>query len=228
MSLSPETQKEISNIFESVAQYFATTGVSQDYYKTSNQEPNDLQQLLDDKRNEKVEKRTTLTETFIDDLTQQIKYKKTEVEMLKDQLLLLDLKIDGYDTIIQNIDKDIIPLVDEINVAIGAVKTAYDNRISAGCYSDLYWEQTSSLTYYQYYSDGGGAPFTFKTYTCKKNPNVRTDYPYYGAKYYRKPQNQDYGANIVDEFLGTISIASTSSPSLVLLRLSNIKLVILL
>jgi hypothetical protein len=45
---------------------------------------------------------------------------------------------------------------------------------------------------------------------CKKNPNVRMDYGYYGVKYYRKPQNQDYGANVVKEFLGSIDIGSKS------------------
>lgn len=210
MALSTETQQSITDIYSSVAQYFATTGVSQDYYKTSNQNLSELQKILDDKRNEKVEKRTTLTETFIDDLNQQIKYKTSEVEMLKDQLLLLDLKIDGYDTIIQNIDKEIIPLIDEINVGINSVKTAYENRITAGCKSDLYWELTSSRTYNIFYKVGGSASYSVQTYTCKKNPSVREDYNYYGAKYYRKPQNQDYGANIIEEFLGTISVGSTS------------------
>lgn len=209
MALSTESQQEITDIFQSVAQYFASTGVPQDYYKTSSQETSDLQKILDNKLNEKLEKRATLTETFIDDLNQQIKYKTSEVEMLKDQLVLLDLKIDGYDTIIQNIDRDIIPLIDEINVAISSVKTAYDNRISAGCRTDLYWELISTVTYTVFVS-GGFNQYIIETYACKKNPGVRSDYPYYGAKYYRKPQNQDYGSNIISEFLGTISIASTS------------------
>lgn len=210
MSLSKETQQEISQIYESVAQYFATTGVSQDYYKSSNQELTNLQKLLDEKANENVEKRATLTETFIDDLNQQVKYKTAEVEMLKEQLLILDLKIDGYDTIIQNIDKEIIPLIDEINVAIGSVKTAYENRITAGCKSDLYWELTSNVNYNVYYKGGYSAPYSIITYTCKKNPSVKEDYNYYGAKYYRKPQNQDYDSNIISQFLGTISAGSTS------------------
>ncbi|NBP04168.1 MAG: hypothetical protein EBU90_29550, partial [Proteobacteria bacterium] len=92
-----------------------------------------------------------------------------------------------------------------INVAITSVKTAYDARITAGCKSDLYWEQIGTGKYTWFEID-----FYYTIYQCKKNPNVRTDYGYYGAKYYRKPQNQDYGANIVKEFLGTISIGSTS------------------
>lgn len=210
MSLSTETQQEISQIYESVAQYFASAGGSQDYYKNSNQELTGLQKSLDENLNQKKKKRATLAETFIDDLNQQVKYKTTEVEMLKDQLLLLDLKIDGYDTIIQNIDKEIIPLIDEINVAIGSVKTAYENRITAGCKSDLYWELTSNVNYNVSYTNGTRSSYPILTYTCKKNPSVKTDYPYYGAKYYRKPQNQDYDSNIVSQFSGTISAGSTS------------------
>lgn len=210
MALSTESQQDITQIYQSVARYFSTTGVSQDYYNAENQNTSDLQQILDNKRNEKVEKRATLTETFIDDLKQQIKYKTSEVEMLKDQLVLLDLKIDGYDVIIQNIDKEIIPLIDEINVAIGSVKNAYDARIAAGCKSDLYWELTSTAEYSVFNKGGENYSYEVQNYTCKKNPSVREDYNYYGAKYYRKPQNQDYGTNIVDEFLGTISLGSTS------------------
>ena len=206
MTLPKKTQDEINELYNSVARYFASSGVSEDYYKNPNKENTiELQQILDDKRNEKTKNRTTLKETFIDDLNQQIKYKTSEVEMLKDQLLLLDLKIDGYDVIINNIDKEIIPLIDEINVAITSVKTAYDARITAGCKSDLHWEETSRITYRLKDSTS-----TVITYTVLKNPSVREDYNYYGAKYYRKPQNQDYGANIINEFLGTISVGSTS------------------
>jgi len=222
MTLPKETQNQINEIYDSVSRYFASVGVSQpstdpktykkdgEYAKNeSNQSLTDLQKLLDVEINRKQQKRKTLHDTFIDDLTQEIKYKTSEVEMLKDQLLIMDLKIDGYDTIIQNIDKGIIPLIDEINVAISSVKTAYDNRIAEGCKSDLYWELSHSQTYYVYLKSGTSS-YTEVTYICKKNPNVRQDYNYYGAKYYRKPQNQDYGANVVTELLGTISIASTS------------------
>jgi hypothetical protein len=125
--------------------------------------------------------------------------------MIKDQLTIMDVKIDRFDVLIQNIDKEIIPLIDEINVAITAVKTAYDARITAGCKSDLHWEVIGTNEY-----EFGDLSFSETIYECKKNPGVRSDYNYYGAKYYRKPQNQDYGANIVKEFLGTISVGSTS------------------
>ena len=145
-----------------------------------------------------------ISTNFIAEQQQELDYKITEVQMLKDQLTLMDVIIDRYDTIIGNIDKQIIPLIDEINVAISSVKTAYDARISAGCKSDLYWELTSTKSYI------GNLPIEEIVYTCKKNPSVRIDEGFYGAKYYRRPHNQDYGSNIVREFLGTIGSGTTT------------------
>ncbi len=145
-----------------------------------------------------------ISTNFIDEQQEELNYKAAEVQMIKDQLTLLDVKLDRYDTIIGNIDKQIIPLVKEINDSIDAVKSAYDNRIATGCRSDLYWEVTSVKSYTSF------LPLVETVYTCKKNPDVRIDYGYYGAKYYRRPHNQDYGSNIVREFLGTISAGSTT------------------
>jgi hypothetical protein len=196
---------EIQQINSTVAQYFSSIGQSQDYYENPSNNVNALQGQLDDKRLGVGNSDTSITATIIADQQTELDRKLAEVEMLKDQLTIMDVKIDRFDALIQNIDKDIIPLIDEINVAITAVKTAYDARITAGCKSDLYWEEIGTKSY-----GFGGFYFEDTIYECKKNPNVRTDYGYYGAKYYRKPQNQDYGANIVKEFLGTISIGSTS------------------
>ena len=196
---------EIQQINSTVSQYFASIGQPQDYYEKPSNNVNALQGQLDDKRLGVGNSDTSITATIIADQQTELDRKLAEVEMLKDQLTIMDVKIDRFDVLIQNIDKEIIPLVDEINVAITAVKTAYDARIAAGCKSDLYWEEIGTKSY-----GFGGFYFEDTIYECKKNPNVRTDYGYYGAKYYRKPQNQDYGANIVKEFLGTISIGSTS------------------
>jgi hypothetical protein len=196
---------EIQEINSTVSQYFASIGQSQDYYEKPSNNVNALQGQLDDKRTGVGNSDTSITATIIADQQTELDRKLAEVEMLKDQLTIMDVKIDRFDALIQNIDKEIIPLIDEINVAITSVKTAYDTRVSAGCSSDLYWEQIGTKQY-----DWFGFSFYDTIYQCKKNPNVRRDYGYYGAKYYRKPQNQDYGANIVKEFLGTISVGSAS------------------
>jgi hypothetical protein len=148
-----------------------------------------------------------ISNNFIAEQQEELDYKLAEVQTIKDQLALMDVRIDRYDTIIENIDKQIIPLVKEINDSIDVVKIAYDNRIAAGCKSNLYWEVTSTKSYFSFFSP---VPIVETVYTCKKNPNVRVDYGYYGAKYYRRPQNQDYGSNIVREFVGTIGSGSTT------------------
>ena len=205
MAISPEILNEIQQINSAVSQYFSGINQSQGYYENSSNNVNALQGQLDGKRLGVENSDTSITATIIADQQTELDRKLAEVEMLKDQLTIMDVKIDRFDILIQNIDKEIIPLVDEINVAITSVKTAYDARITAGCKSDLHWEETSRRTYITEFGE-----FTVTTYTVLKNPSVREDYNYYGAKYYRKPQNQDYGANIVKEFLGTISIGSTS------------------
>ena len=196
---------EIQQINSTVSQYFASIGQSQDYYEKPSNNVNALQGQLDDKRTGVGNSDISITATIIADQQTELNRKLAEVEMLKDQLTIMDVKIDRFDALIQNVDKEIIPLIDEINVAITSVKTAYDARITAGCKSDLSWEETFRRTYITKFGE-----FTVITYTVLKNPSVREDYNYYGAKYYRKPQNQDYGANIVKEFLGTISVGSTS------------------
>jgi hypothetical protein len=150
-----------------------------------------------------------LSTNFISDLQEELNQRTSEFEMLSDQLALLDVQIDRYDEIIENMDRSILPLIDEINVAISSVKTAYDNRVEIGCKSDLSWQETSRRTYISFMG-GAAVTYTAITFTVLKNPSVREDYNYWGAKYYRRPQNQDYGANIVEEFTGSIGSGSSN------------------
>ena len=207
MAISTDYAAEIQQINSTVAQYFSSIGQSQGYYENPSNNVNALQGQLDDKRTGVGNSETSITAKIIADQQKEIDRKLAEVEMIKDQLTIMDVKIDRFDVLIQNIDREIIPLAEEINVAIGSVKTAYDARITDGCKSDLYWELIGTKEYDWF---GFGVRQYDLIYQCNKNPNVRIDYGKYGAKYYRKPQNQDYGANIVKEFLGTISIGSTS------------------
>jgi hypothetical protein len=142
---------------------------------------------------------------FIGDLETELQQKQSERQMIADQLAIVDVQIDKYDTIIQNMDKSILPFLSQINVAISSVKTAYDNRVAIGCKSDLYWKLISQSS-----QNSGTFPYSTYTYQCTKNPSVEIDYGYWGAKYYRRPQNQDYGANIVEDFIGSIGAASTN------------------
>ena len=144
---------------------------------------------------------------FVAELKEELEFKKSEKEQISDQLKLYDVRIDRYDAVIENMDKSVLPLIDEINASIDVVKSAYDARIAADCRSDLVWTQTST---YQVRVSGRGNNFITKTiYEAKKDPAVRIQSNRYGVKYYRRPKNQDYGSNIVAEFFGTIGAGST-------------------
>lgn len=147
---------------------------------------------------------------FVSDCREELEFRRKEKEQLLDQLALYDVRIDRYDAIIENMDRSVLPLVNEINVAISSVKAAYDARIAAGCKSNLSWQETSRISYRLSFGRYGAASdITQVTYTVLKNPSVNTVYNRYGVKYYRRPKNQDYGSNIVAEFFGTIGAGST-------------------
>jgi hypothetical protein len=148
-----------------------------------------------------------LSTTFISDLQEELNQRTSEFEMLSDQLALLDVQIDRYDEIIENMDRSVLPLIDEINVAISSVKTAYDNRVAIGCKSDLSWQVVAT---YERNRVPGPGTYDVVIFGARKNPSVREDYNYWGAKYYRRPHNQDYGANIVKEFVGSIGAGSNN------------------
>ncbi len=152
---------------------------------------------------------------FIADAEEELELRKKEKAQLLDQLALYDVKLDRYDVIIENMDRSILPLIDEINAAIAGVNSAYDARVAAGCVSDLAWVVTGVETRKVFQSSGGGGAgqivnVTTTTYECKKNPEVGITYGRWGAKYYRRPKNQDYGSNIIAEFFGSIGIGNTN------------------
>ena len=163
-------------------------------------------------------------EIIAQDLEKKIKEKQNQREQILDQLQLEDIKIDAYDKLIKEIDKKVQPFLDPINTQINAVKAAYDARIAANCANSLKWVAIAWET--------RNDDEQYITYECQRNAlqNVRrqeridgsieivrtgvTDpgtivTGYYAYKFYRKPLNRDYGANLVDVFSGSISSGST-------------------
>lgn len=150
-----------------------------------------------------------LSTTFVSDLKLESSQRNSEIITLSDLLSVADVQIDRYDEIINNMDKAILPLIEEINVAISSVKTAYDNLVNIGCKNDLIWQQTSEGEFVSYLN-GERESYTATTYTAVKSPSLQLNYNYFGAKYYRRPQNQDYGSNIVEEFIGSLGSGSNN------------------
>ena len=166
-------------------------------------------------------------EIIIENIEKKIKDKENQREQLLDQLQLLDIQIDQYDRLIMEVDAKVQPFLDLINTQINAVKAAYDARISAGCANSLKWVAIAWET-----RGYGSNRRQFITYECQRNALqtitrqeridgsieiIKTGVTdpativtgYYAYKFYRKPLNRDYGANLVDVFTGSISVGST-------------------
>ncbi len=163
-------------------------------------------------------------EIIIENIEKKIKDKTNQREQLLDQLQLEDIKIDAYDRLIIEIDKKVQPFLDPINTQINAVKAAYDARIAANCANSLRWVPIA------WGEDDDGDQLI--TYECQRNAlqdvrrqerldgsieTIRTGVTdpativtgYYAYKFYRKPLNRDYGANLIDVFTGSVSTGST-------------------
>lgn len=152
------------------------------------------------------------SEQIINDLKADIASKKQQRRSILSQLSLLDVQIDNYDTIIQNIDKEAIALISEMNASISGVAGSYDAVIDSGCKTDLAWVEVDSWTQLVQGGAGDGGSFynaTFTRYKVKRDPNRKESLPYYGIKYYRKPSNRDYGSSVVADFYGDVSYGSS-------------------
>jgi hypothetical protein len=143
---------------------------------------------------------------IIRDLQKELNSKINQREVILDQLQILDVLIDNYDGIIENIDREVLSLTKPINDVANEVKAAYDARISSGCRSKLKWVE---LSRYSAITAGSLALKTVITYQVQDNPETASFKPYDGIKFYQKPSNRDYGSVVVAEFTGNVSQGST-------------------
>lgn len=155
---------------------------------------------------------------IIQSLKEDKESKTKQRETTRDLLLLTDITIDGYDKLIVNMDNPIPGLLEPINTKITAVKSAYDQRIAAGCLSDLKWVKTGEVTrrvsFFNATSGGrgysGSTNVIYQYWQVQKDSNQYRQINYYGAKYYKRPHNRDYGANLVKEIPNaSVGIGST-------------------
>ena len=149
------------------------------------------------------------SQRIIDSMKAEIESKKTQKIQISDMLLLLDIDLDMYDELIVNIDKNIPSPINEINQKITAVQNAYRARITNGCKNDLEWVETESRLVAGLY----GSVFQtvrVKTYKVKKKASDYRQINYYGAKYYKRPKDRDYGASAIKEIpSASVGIGST-------------------
>jgi len=147
------------------------------------------------------------SQKIIESLKIELESKKVQKEQINDMLLLLDIDLDMYDELIVNIDKKFPSYINDINTKITAVGDAYRARIANGCKNDLEWVLISSRTVT---GIGTIGPKTYNTYQVKK---IAADYRqinYYGAKYYKRPKDRDYGSSAIKELpSASVGIGST-------------------
>ena len=137
----------------------------------------------------------TLTpEKIAKDLRDDFDAMDNQVTQMLEQLTIVDARIDEYDKLINKVDKKMPPLINEINSSLDDVADAYKARIAAGCKSDLAWVLLET-------KKGNKATAGQDTYVYQvaKDPATRQQLNYYGVKYYRRPKNREYGANLVDQ-----------------------------
>ena len=153
---------------------------------------------------------TSKSKKIVDSLKKELESKKEQYTQINDLLLLLDVDLDMYDELVVNIDEKIPPLINEINTKITAVQDAYRDRVSVGCKNDLHWVLNSSQTVSGIDTLGNPYSKTYNTYKVEKIASEYRTINYYGAKYYKRPKDRDYGTSAVKELpSASVGIGST-------------------
>ena len=71
-----------------------------------------------------------------------IQDKLEQIEFFQDQIVLVDDQKSLYDQAIFRLDNDLLGEIQIVNRALDDVKDAYQDRISVGCRTDLFWRVT--------------------------------------------------------------------------------------
>ena len=71
-----------------------------------------------------------------------IQDKLEQIEFFQDQIVLVDDEKSLYDQAIFRLDNDLLGEIQIVNRALDDVKDAYQDRISVGCRTDLFWRVT--------------------------------------------------------------------------------------
>ena len=166
-----------------------------------------------------------LSDKIKKDVAQKKKQKLENVEFFKEQILLTDALKEDYDSAISSIDTDLLSDITTVNNTLYDVQEAYQDRIDAGCRSDLFWNvaglDTSTGDYslivtklsivgYGTTVSVVGASGTFTSYPdgTIEIPGVEGD-NLHAIKYYNEPYIKDIGDTTLGSFIGVVGAAST-------------------
>ena len=90
-----------------------------------------------------------------------IQDKLEQIEFFQDQIVLVDDEKSLYDQAIFRLDNDLLGEIQIVNRALDDVKDAYQDRISVGCRTDLFWRVTG-------FTAGSGDDDDAYQFTCTK------------------------------------------------------------
>lgn len=138
----------------------------------------------------------SISQEILNEMKQDLERKKKAREGVLDRLAIVDIEIDQLSGVIKGLDSAALPFIDNINVVVPSIKSAYDARIAADCRTDLIWEEGKSITKFV----PGQGNQTFTPYTVVKNKDTKDFEPFQGIKYYSKPSQRDYGSSLIAEF----------------------------
>lgn len=173
-----------------------------------------------------------LSDKIKKDVQEKKQQKIKNIIYFKEQILITDALKEDYDNAAISIDKDILGDITSVNNTLVGVQSAYQNRIGAGCRTDLFWTITS------YTPGSSGPPATLATYTlqCKRlsvagygmsisyvdSSGGITTYSadttiitgvtpdnLHGVKYYDQPYIKDIGDTTIGSFVGVVGTGST-------------------
>lgn len=174
----------------------------------------------------------TLSERLKQDIKEKKQRKIDNINHFKEQILITDALKEDYDNGIKVIDTDLFADITAVNDTLVGVQSAYQNRIDAGCRTDLFWSLVS------YIPGSSGPPPTATSYsiTCRKLspvgyggsisvidssggittytsdvtliPGIESD-NLHGIKYYDQPYLKDIGDTTIGSFVGVVGTAST-------------------
>jgi hypothetical protein len=140
-----------------------------------------------------------LDKELADKIKRELEEKKSSRRVVLDQIAIVDGEISLIDKLIKKLDRKALEFIDKINPTVKPVKDAYVARVSAGCKSDLDWEEGATNSLLRF-----GVSVTTTTWKVVKNKSEERFVPYYGLKFYQKPVDRDYGSKVIGQFIGSV------------------------
>ena len=173
--------------------------------------------------------------SLTNEISQKLKDETDGIEWLGDQIVLLDAEKEQWDGAVKTVDGPLVVEIDEVNQTLANVKSAYDDRITVGCRTDMFWrilgiDGTASPTEYDLVvtkislngyddiSSSGTGIGTMLAYVAVNggitslplNSKIGiTSDNLHGIKYYNEPYLRDVGDTTVGNFIGTVGTGST-------------------